>query len=260
MSEFWEAIIKGMQRYQIIYDNVEKARGGFYMDTIENRKKGRVGQRYGPYKGFFNNDEYISKSIDNLQEFSELMLEVKKETNLILSKIGVKSKERIKEKSNNEYRGDVTKVKDIIRCTLIYTNNRNDDLVEGSLKKKFKLVEKKVQLSSKFDGYSGTIYRVKFSNGCYGEIQYNHAAMIYLKESKEDILKYYYSEDLWSSIDRISSVKSGLGHKMYEQIRVLEKKVKSKSISREEISLLDRIKVLHSKYYSEFNNLLKNLK
>lgn len=260
MSEYWDAIRGGLGKANIIYNNIEKSRAGFYMNTPENRRKGRVGMRYGSYKGFDTAGEYISKSIDNLNEFTQSMSEVQKETGVILSKVGVKSKERIEEKANNEYKGDVLRVKDIIRCTLVYNKESRQDLVEQSLKKKFKKVEKKVQSAENFDGYSGIIYRVQFENGCYGEIQFNHAVMIYLKESKEDILKYYYSEDLWSSIDKVSSISSGLGHKIYEKIRVLSDKAKRNTVSKEELEQLNSFKKKQREYYSEFQKIIEKLK
>lgn len=260
MNEYWDAIREGLGKANLIYNNIEKSRGGFYVNNPENRKKGRVGMRYSPNKGFESVSEYISKSIKNLDEFTKSMSEIREETGLILSKIGIKSKERIEEKANNDYNGDITKVKDIIRCTLINTKENSQNFVEQSLKKRFKNIEKKVQSAEDFNGYSGVIYRVQFENGCYGEVQFNHPVMIYLKESKESILKNYYSYELWDSINKVSSVLPGLGHKMYKEIRALTDKVKRGTASILEQEQLSSLKEKQRKYYSEFQKIIKKLK
>lgn len=58
--EINQDIIKGLGENEIL----EKARGGVYKDTAENRKKGRVGQKYGVS---VNSDKKVEKQVSDKQ-------------------------------------------------------------------------------------------------------------------------------------------------------------------------------------------------
>ena len=71
-------------------------------------------------------------------------------------------------------------------------------------------------------GYSGNIVNIKTSNRLIAEIQVNTAKMIYAKEKPVDA-KRILGEKLWNEIYAQTGIEGGLGHKYYEQWRVLDK-------------------------------------
>jgi hypothetical protein len=80
----------------------------------------------------------------------------------------------------------------------------------------------KIQTPDKFLGYSGNIVNLEFPNKMVYEIQVNTPEMIYAKET-ESISKQILGETIWNEIKDKYKVHGGLGHKYYEEIRVLDK-------------------------------------
>lgn len=94
-------------------------------------------------------------------------------------------------------------------------------------------------------GYVGNIVNVKTSNGLVAEIQVNTAKMIYAKELPENA-KAILGEKLWNKIHRETGIEGGLGHKYYEEWRVMSKEEQQ---SAKGIVLRKR----SEEYYSHFN-------
>lgn len=78
-------------------------------------------------------------------------------------------------------------------------------------------------------------------NGVIAEIQVNTPRMIYVKETP-GIAKSILGVELWNSIKRQIGLEGGLGHKYYEEYRILNKE----SIRAREILEFS------VKYYSHF--------
>lgn len=80
-------------------------------------------------------------------------------------------------------------------------------------------------------GYSGNIVNVKTKSGIVAEIQVNTDKMIFAKE-KPSIAKSIIGEKRWNEIQKEVKVDGGLGHKLYEQWRVLDpESAEAKSIA-----------------------------
>ncbi|MEG1993375.1 MAG: hypothetical protein RRX93_06810 [Bacteroidales bacterium] len=89
----------------------------------------------------------------------------------------------------------------------------------------------KQQTAEEYMGYSGNIVNVKTKNGIIAEIQVNTDKMIYAKE-KPSIAKSIIGEKRWAEIQKEVKVDGGLGHKLYEEWRVLHpKSIEAKSIA-----------------------------
>ena len=69
-------------------------------------------------------------------------------------------------------------------------------------------------------GYQGNIINIRMSNGMIAEIQVVTPQMIYGKE-KPDIAKAIIGQEKWERIAQKTKLEGGLGHKFYEEWRVL---------------------------------------
>lgn len=129
--------------------------------------------------------------------------------------VNVKSERRILEKATASYDGDVARVGDIIRNTFIVGEER----VEATLKaieQAFKVERIKPQ-STSLD-YSGHLMNVWVSDGIRAEIQVNTPQMIYAKETAaRDII----GDDIYKAIRKATGLPPGMGHKYYEEWRVM---------------------------------------
>ena len=176
------------------------------------------------------------------------------EHNAICTPINYKSEASIKRKvllERNE-KGDAympDKLKDLVRTTII-ADRRNIDIVIEQLRmsepvKAFKGIAVKKQSPQNYLGYSGNIVNLQTSNGLVAEIQVNTAKMIYAKELPENA-KAILGEKLWNKIYRETGIEGGLGHKYYEEWRVMSKEEQQ---SAKGIALRKK----SEEYYSHFN-------
>lgn len=137
-------------------------------------------------------------------------------------------------------------LKDVVRTTVIvpkeHINHVLHDLQSDSI-----FLRLKRQTPDKFDGYSGNIVNVRHpNNGAVGEIQVNTAKMIYGKET-EDNARRILGDSLWEKIKEETGLQGGLGHKYYEQIRVLDVNIPAEKAKYETLRKEMR------EYYSHFN-------
>ena len=69
-------------------------------------------------------------------------------------------------------------------------------------------------------GYTGTIVNLKMPNRLLAEVQVNTPKMIYAKEPRE-IAEQLIGKEKWLEIRQQTGLEGGLGHKLYERMRVL---------------------------------------
>lgn len=131
-------------------------------------------------------------------------------------------------------------IKDAVRTTIIVPKSQIDQVL-NELSESDSFVRLKRQKPESFMGYSGNIVNIKTSNGLVAEIQVNTERMIYAKEKPEDA-KRILGEKRWEEIQKQTGMEGGLGHKYYEEWRILDKSdKKAQEIAEKSI-----------KYYSHF--------
>lgn len=135
----------------------------------------------------------------------------------VVAKTGLKSVKRVQEKADTDYGGDISKVKDIARNTII-PKASNLASVIAALKNNEDFVSLKVQTPSDYYGYQGYVVNVKTPSGLISEIQVNTAEMIYAKELPS-VAKSILGEDVFNKLREQTGLEAGLGHKYYEVIR-----------------------------------------
>ncbi|MGB2517948.1 hypothetical protein AYI75_13945 [Shewanella algae] len=135
-----------------------------------------------------------------------------------VAKAPIKSQERAIQKIMNHYGGDVSRIKDLARNTIIVSPDKMDLVVAELAQRGAKV--KVINGATDPLGYSGVNSTIKTQAGIFGEIQVNTPAMIYAKES-EPMARTLLGDDLYSSIATKSGIPGGQGHKLYEQWRVL---------------------------------------
>lgn len=159
--------------------------------------------------------------------------------------INLKSEESILRKAADDYNGNVIEVKDAVRNTIIADKSQIGNIIADLEKTDIHFRTKIQEAGSDALGYSGTIVNIK-KDGVFGEIQINTARMIY---AKQDVVsaKAILGDDLWNQIRKETGLDGGLGHKYYEEWRVLIKSSKPEDLLRAE-----RIAQKSREYYSHF--------
>ncbi len=180
-----------------------------------------------------------SDAIANLlAKAKEAAPEVEQETNLIAQLVGgrptainLKGETRIREKVEKEEGGDVSKIKDAVRSTIVIDYEKLDEalrVVQNTPGLKVKL-----QVGDEFFGYRGIKINYRTSNGIDSEIQINSPGMLYAKEAKKDGTKFL-TDQQYKDIERRTGLPPGLGHVYYEEIRSLTDKVKAGTLTPQE--------------------------
>lgn len=166
--------------------------------------------------------------------------------NAICTPINYKSEASIKRKvlsrriKDNSFMPE--NLTDCVRTTII-VDTRQLKYVINELKAQESFYKYKPQKT--ILGYVGNIVNVKTNNGLVAEIQVNTAKMIYAKELPENA-KAILGEKLWNKIHRETGIEGGLGHKYYEEWRVMSNEEQQ---SAKGIALRKR----SEEYYSHFN-------
>ena len=158
--------------------------------------------------------------------------------------VNFKSYDSIKRKANSDYNGNVNKIQDSIRTTIILDEKNIEKCLEN-IQKNTNFIRIKVQTPDKYMGYSATITNIKTNHGVIGEIQVNTAKMIYAKE-KPNVAKSVLGEDVWNKIKKETGMQGGLGHKFYEEFRILDKNIPEQAKKMIEIEKRSR------EYYKHF--------
>lgn len=230
-EEFW----KYDGRSKATTDSVNEVKDvpdNFKSLVIDNRQKIDEAKRNGTLPYFLKDNDNIIKSISIEESVNEVVKrassvggQVQSLTESIayanigfVTPINYKSSSSIIRKVTTE---GITPydIKDAVRTTIIVPkNNIEDTLNDLSINKSFmRLKRQKPEL---FMGYSGNIVNIKASNGIIAEIQVNTAEMIYAKETPVTA-KIILGENTWNEINKRIGVEGGLGHKYYEEARVL---------------------------------------
>jgi hypothetical protein len=187
--------------------------------------------------------EVMAKAKEAGPELDKMANDIAKENNGFTTPLSLKSEESLIRKSTNDYGGDLSQVKDAVRTTIISPN------VEGVLKNieaSGIAVKIKRQEHDKDPlGYSGSIVNVRLSNGTLGEIQVNTARMIYAKQGEDSSIRIL-GEDVFNKIKVETGLPGGLGHKYYEDWRLLN------PLNPEEAAKMKEIEATSKKYYSYF--------
>lgn len=108
-------------------------------------------------------------------------------------------------------------LKDAVRTTIVAGNKDIESVINDLVKQK-SFVRLKRQRTSL--GYVGNIVNLITENGLIAEIQINTPYMIYAKETPK-VAKQILGENIWNKIMRKTKLEGGLGHKFYEEWRML---------------------------------------
>lgn len=200
---------------------------------VENSERITIAKHKGTLPYFIkDNKKYVEKITldtlinDVLVRANEVKYEVQGLAESVAYKFGggvtpinLKTFASIKRKVNSE-RISPYDLKDTVRTTIIVDKDKIDGVLKN-LSDSDLFLRLKVQKPESFMGYSGNIVNIVTSKGVIGEIQVNTAKMIYAKEVPENA-KRILGDELWNKISKEIGVEGGLGHKYYEEARILD--------------------------------------
>lgn len=136
----------------------------------------------------------------------------------------------------------VSDIKDSVRNTII-VEKENIGKVVKELQSLPTFSRYKPQAPEDFCGYSGNIINLKMPNGIQAEIQVNTPKMIYAKETEANARRIL-GDRVWEQIAKETGVQGGLGHKYYEEMRVLDKD--------KDVMKITELTKLSKSYYAHF--------
>jgi hypothetical protein len=142
----------------------------------------------------------------------------------VVTPINLKSEDSILRKVNDEEGGKVDAIKDAVRNTVVIDSN-NIESARSLIASDPRFSAEnggriKIQQGDQYFGYSGTIANFKTENGTIAEMQINTPAMIYAKE-KESSARSVLGDKKYNEIASKTGLPGGQGHKLYEEIRLL---------------------------------------
>ncbi len=178
-------------------------------------------ERFGIKKGhtrlatFIYEKMYTSKSEND--DFSKT---IAKEHGGKVITAPMKTIDRALTKISNDYGGDMSKIKDLTRTTVIINSDKVDNVV-SDLEKKGGINIKKIDGDVDPLGYSGINATYKSTAGGNCEMQVITPAMIFGKMNSSTA-KSMLGEEYCKQLEETSGQKGGLGHKFYEQYRTLD--------------------------------------
>jgi hypothetical protein len=137
----------------------------------------------------------------------------------------LKSPARVLEKANGDYGGDVTRVKDYARNTVVVQEGDKGAAL-GALKEQYPGLPDKnitvVDAAKDPCGYSGIKVNVPTKDGMIAETQINSPEMIFAKEKPADARAILGDKVYDGLASKPGMPEGGLGHAYYEQYRVLD--------------------------------------
>ena len=190
----------------------------------------------------------MSKAKEIGPEIQKIAEQIANKYGATCTPINYKTESSIKRKSGGDLE-ELNCMKDLVRTTIIVPTSKTEDkTIEKILTELSKLPNLhriKVQKSEKDPlGYSGNIVNLIGTNGLFAEIQVNTEYMIYAKEKDA---RSILGEESFNKIKEITDCEPGLGHKYYEEWRVLDACDPEKG----EIERASRL------YYSTIRNKIK---
>ncbi len=206
-------------------------------------------------------DALMAKAKDVAPEIDEIAQRISKKYGELVTPINLKSHPSITRKAYSEYPtpdggGDVGRIKDAVRTTIIVRDPANIPKIIADLQKEPLFnpdrggrVKTQDPVKDPF-GYSGTIVNFPASNGIIAEIQVNTPPLIYAKERGSiDIL----GKELFEQIKKETGMLDGMGHVMYEQGRTLKPDDEPDPVKRRIlINKLNDLKLKSRAYYKHF--------
>lgn len=215
-------------------NEVKDVPDGFKQWVLSNQQRINEAKRSGTLPYFLSNNKSVLNKISLEKSVDEILLKAKavgnevqdfaeyiaNRNNGFVTPINYKSASSITRKVTTE---GITPydIKDAVRTTIIVSKEGIENTLRDlSIDESF--IRLKRQEPKSFMGYSGNIVNIKTSNGLIAEIQVNTAKMIYAKEKPVNA-KRILGEKLWNEIHAQTGIGGGLGHKYYEQWRVLDK-------------------------------------
>ncbi len=190
------------------------------------------------------------KALEVGDEVQSLAERLATQYNAVCTPINYKSAASIKRKVLTERADDKPQftpdmLRDSVRTTIVVDKSQLKSVID-SLKKNKLFLRYKPQGGDEYIGYIGNIVNMKTTNGLIAEIQVNTAKMIYAKELPENAKKIL-GDDVWNAIRKEVGVEGGLGHKYYEEWRIMSKD--------EQLSAQGQaLKKKSEKYYSHFKD------
>ena len=178
-------------------------------------------------KGIFQNisteksvSELMQRASDVGNEVQSLAYGIASRYSGYVTPVNYKSKSSITRKVNTEH---VTPydIKDAVRTTIIAPKSEIESILK-ELNNLPSFIRLKRQKPESFMGYSGNIVNIRTSNGLTAEIQVNTDRMIYAKELPEEA-KRILGENRWNEIHKETGLEGGIGHKYYEEWRMMDK-------------------------------------
>ena len=169
----------------------------------------------------------------------------------VVTPINLKSEDSILRKVNDEEAGNVGAIKDAVRNTVVIDRTNIGsarDLVASDPRFSPENGGRiKIQEGDQFFGYSGMIANYKTENGTMAEMQINTPAMIYAKET-EGGARAVLGNEKYDAIAKQTGLPGGQGHKLYEEIRVLN----VKGASPADLKKVEDLKNQSRNYYKNF--------
>jgi hypothetical protein len=219
---------------------LEKARTGIYKDNPENRRLNRVGQRYSLEESI---EEFRENQVKIQDDYSNFINEIASEFDGVAIVAPPKSLDRLKEKVNEDYKGDFKKAKDILRSTIVVDRDKVQGLMD-SFAKRFNNKNKEnfaVKAIADFEneGYQGGNFVVEFK-GYAVELQVNTPVNIALKDGDAFLQEHPALKNTYQML-KDSGIEVGGGHKYYEKLR-------SKDTKKEDKPLIEKMMI---EYYSK---------
>lgn len=232
-EEFWEWDYRSEATTSSV-NEVKDVPDGFKKWVLENQQKIETARKRNTLPYFLRDNKSIVQNINTENSTKELVNRaslVGNEVQSLAESIAKKNKgfvTPVNYKSISSITRKVTTegitpydIKDAVRTTIIVPKSQIDQVL-NELSESDSFVRLKRQKPELFMGYSGNIVNIKTSNGLVAEIQVNTELMIYAKEKPEDA-KRILGEKRWKEIRKQTGMKGGLGHKYYEEWRVLDK-------------------------------------
>ena len=232
-EEFWEWDGRSDVSTESI-NEVKDVPDEFKKWVLENHQKIEKAQKRNTLPYFLRDNKSIVQNINTENSAKELVNRaslVGNEVQSLAESIAKKNKgfvTPINYKSISSITRKVTTegitpydIKDAVRTTIIVPRSQIDQVL-NELSESDSFVRLKRQKTESFMGYSGNIVNIQTSNGLIAEIQVNTERMIYAKEKPEDA-KRILGEKRWKEIQKQTGMEGGLGHKYYEEWRVLDK-------------------------------------
>jgi hypothetical protein len=180
------------------------------------------------------------------REVDQLGKKLAEEFKGTVSAINMKSKASIERKVAKELGGDFSKVNDAARNLIILKKDELEKCLNALMdKRKYPniLEVDNVHWNDNSMGYSGGAIYYRASNGLICETQLGTAEMVYAKEI-EPIAIGFLGKERYELIKKATGLPAGLGHKYYEEYRVLDE-IKDAQQMR-------KLEFLSKEYYSHF--------